>query len=317
MEGSWEQSLQIFYPEFQKQAEQLRSGSLRLVHYTSADAAFSIIKTKETWLRNSRCMNDFMEVEHGIECIRKAMDGKLGDRFTRLISALFPGTFESLDELLTGWIPHFRSSTYITSVSEHPPTEDRYGRLSMWRAYGGDNPVAIVLNTQAFSSESDALKAYTYPVTYLDDDSFCEEVFGPLVARMEINQQALQEAGSDLVKSRLFEFFKSTIFCTKHPGFSEEREWRVVYNPTLEESDLIVPEIRLINNRPEKIQKIQLTNYPDRGLDGMEIPQLIHRVIIGPRDGQSVLAEVFVDMLRGVGCPNPEGMVICSGIPLR
>ncbi|MGL4401646.1 MAG: DUF2971 domain-containing protein [Luteolibacter sp.] len=317
MENDEEKSVQIFYPECQKQSEFLRAGRLRLVHYTSADAAFSIIKSRETWLRNSRCMNDFMEVEHGIECIKMAMDGDFGNRFRRLISELFPGTFESLDGLLTGWLPHFRSSTYITSVSEHLSTEDKYGRLSMWRAYGGDKPVAVVLNTQAFSTESDALKAYTYPVTYVDDGKFCEAVFGPLVVRMEMNRQTLQKIGADLVKSHLFEFFKSTIFCTKHPGFSEEREWRVVYNPTLEQSDLIVPEIRLIKTQPEKIYKIQLSNYPDRGLDGMEIPQLIHRVIIGPRDGQSVLAEVFVDMLREAGCTNPEEMVVCSGIPLR
>ena len=30
-----------------------------------------------------------------------------------------------------------RLNTYITCVSEHQDSEDKHGRLSMWRAFGG------------------------------------------------------------------------------------------------------------------------------------------------------------------------------------
>jgi len=35
------------------------------VHYTSADAAIGIIRTKRLWMRNVMCMTDYREVDHG------------------------------------------------------------------------------------------------------------------------------------------------------------------------------------------------------------------------------------------------------------
>ncbi len=40
---------------------------LRFVHYTSANAALEIIKTKRMWMRSSTCMADYREVQHGLE----------------------------------------------------------------------------------------------------------------------------------------------------------------------------------------------------------------------------------------------------------
>ena len=37
----------------------------RFVHYTSAEAALQIIKTKRIWMRNTTCMSDYSEVENG------------------------------------------------------------------------------------------------------------------------------------------------------------------------------------------------------------------------------------------------------------
>ncbi len=39
---------------------------LRFVHYTSAEAALSIIRSKRIWMRNTTCMSDYREVKHGI-----------------------------------------------------------------------------------------------------------------------------------------------------------------------------------------------------------------------------------------------------------
>ena len=50
-------------------------GGGRLVHYTSAQAGFLIIKNREVWLRNALLMNDFSEIAYGIECL-----ARLGNR---------------------------------------------------------------------------------------------------------------------------------------------------------------------------------------------------------------------------------------------
>ena len=39
----------------------------KYVHYTSADAAISIIKSKRLWMRNATCMADYREVAHGYD----------------------------------------------------------------------------------------------------------------------------------------------------------------------------------------------------------------------------------------------------------
>ncbi len=39
----------------------------RLVHYTTAEAALNIIRTKRFWMRNTNCMSDYREVQHGFD----------------------------------------------------------------------------------------------------------------------------------------------------------------------------------------------------------------------------------------------------------
>lgn len=55
--------------------------SRRFVHYTSADTAKKIIEKEPVWMRQSRCMNDFMEVDYGIDCLKNALDSQVGTRF--------------------------------------------------------------------------------------------------------------------------------------------------------------------------------------------------------------------------------------------
>src|SRR5262245_31335263 len=43
----------------------------RFVHYTTAEAALSIIRTKRFWLRNTNCMADYREVQHGFDIFNR------------------------------------------------------------------------------------------------------------------------------------------------------------------------------------------------------------------------------------------------------
>ncbi|WP_396642869.1 hypothetical protein [Methylomonas sp. 2B] len=93
MDETHAKALSIFNPtildkkiEFEK-----LGGGLRFAHYTSADAAMNIIKNREIWLRNVQCMNDYMEVRHGIECLAKAYNHEaIGREFFSLIDSIFP-----------------------------------------------------------------------------------------------------------------------------------------------------------------------------------------------------------------------------------
>ncbi len=205
-------------------------GNILFVQYTSAGAAMSIIKNQEVWLRNIQCMNDYMEADHGINCLVTAFKNEReGKKFKTVMEELFPGVIQEITNLFDGWLPSLRSSTYIACLSEHPPEENLYGRLSMWRAYGGTRKVALVLRKDAFRSDTDAFEAYTHPVSYQDPDSFTVE-FWKLAERIAKDKEIVAALGKQTVINYLFELFKTYALCVKHPGFLEEREWRIVYN---------------------------------------------------------------------------------------
>lgn len=57
----------IFMPRYVERGSKIAESNQKLLHYTSAATALSILKNKEIWMRNTRCMNDFLEVKYGIE----------------------------------------------------------------------------------------------------------------------------------------------------------------------------------------------------------------------------------------------------------
>jgi len=252
MNEEHKKALSVFWPELLERQTVLERDHVKFVQYTSAHTAMSMITSNEVWLRNTRCMNDYREVEHGIDCLVAAYKSdKEGNRFKVVVDSIFPGMRSDFEKLYDGWLPHLRSNTFITCVSEHPPEEDEYGRLSMWRAYGGNCPVAVVLSRTSFLAESEALQAYTYPVIYRDADQFRSE-FGMLADRLESEADYVRAIGLDRVWNLLFAIFKSYAFCVKHPGFAEEREWRIVYNPVLAASQHVKPKIVSIDGVPQK-----------------------------------------------------------------
>lgn len=68
---------------------------------------------------------------------------------------------------------------------------------------------------------------------------------------------------------------------------------------------------------PQEIHKIPLKNIPEHGLESVEIPELVERIIIGPTDQQLVLGDTFVKLLTEAGCEDARNRVYYSGIPLR
>jgi hypothetical protein len=210
----------------------------------------------------------------------------------------------------------FRSDTYITCFSEHDNSEDLIGRLSMWRAYGQSTGVAIVINGGPFLRPTHALKAYSSPVAYLTPLEF-EQQFDLLLDGIEGETDFLHATGEEMILTNIFSAFRSAILCTKHPGFHEEREWRVIYSPTFARSDRIATETVTIGGVPQPISKIPLRDVPDEGLRGLEIPSLVDRVIIGPTEYPNVIREAFLGALTNAGVPDAAQRIVVSDIPLR
>lgn len=316
MDPLMERIAQIFFPYAWKVRKKACDNKTRFAHYTSAESAMSMLHFQEVWMRKSSSMNDFMEVQHGLQCVRNSYNGNnAGKKFKDVMNGMFEGITDEIEKPFNDWTPHFLTNTYFTCVSEHYDSEDNFGRLSMWRAYGDTAGVAVVMNPTAFFNPSNALKAYTNPVAYLSDQEF--EVEFTKVADNILNERSfVQSLGRDQVKNIAFQALRFATLCTKHPGFKEEVEWRVVYSPSLENSSHLKKEIQTVRGIPQPIYKIPLKNIPNENLN-ISIPFLIDRIIIGPSQYPLVMHEAFCDLLSEAGVKKPKEKVFISNIPIR
>lgn len=186
----------------------------------------------------------------------------------------------------------------------------------MWRAYGQSTGVAVVINNGPLVRPSDALGAYSMPVTYLDGDEV-ETWIGKLADAVEKNLDFLQTREATEIAGWLFETFRYAAVCTKHPGFREEREWRVVFSPAMHRKDRLEEEIRAINGVPQPIWKLPFKNFPEEGLYDLDIPKLVDRIIIGPSDYGFAQYDAFVSELERLGFEDLADSVFVSRIPIQ
>lgn len=314
---------QLWYhlsPYTVEKIESVKANNTKFVHYTSAANALSIIKNETVWMRNASEMNDFSEVQHGQMCLSAAWnDATQGARLQGLLESIESGLSTRLQQAFDSRVYDRRRESFMISVSEHGKgiaDEDKFGRLSMWRAYGGDTNVALVLNNGPFMRESTATNAFTSPVFYADKDAFVRE-FQRVVDALERNLDFAKELGGETVKSVLENIFHFAALSTKHPGFAEEQEWRVIYFPTMFPSDKIDFDIEVVNGVPQRVYKFPLQDFPDEGFYDVTVPNLLEEIIIGPTASAMTIYDALGGALVQAGVSDGFKRVNISDIPLR
>lgn len=187
----------------------------------------------------------------------------------------------------------------------------------MWRSYGmGSVGVGLVINPMPLYSTTDALKAYSNPVSYQSPNEFFESM-RKVATNIVADHDFLKSQGEKEVFNGFFNLLLNTALCSKRPGFEEEQEWRIMHIPQMWPSDVLIRATETIGGVPQTIYKIPLKDIPEQGLAGIEIPSILERVIIGPTDYPLVVYRAFVDALAGAGVSNPGEKVVASRIPLR
>ncbi|MEO1606124.1 MAG: DUF2971 domain-containing protein [Pseudomonadota bacterium] len=320
MNSEDEMLFEVFFPYAKKRVEAAKKFETRFAHYTSASTALSIIKNKKVWMRNALVMNDFGEIRHGRSCVVEALDdAAIGGRFRAAFDRLDAAIWSRFTDLYAELDFFHSTETYLMSVSEHGAAvqdEDKYGRLSMWRAYGGDTNVALVLNGKPFHGESGALGVSVSPVLYADQTTFLKH-FTELVENVEKSLDKLAGVDAERVAQRLYSAILFAILSTKHPGFSEEKEWRVICSPKIYEPNGLHFDLEVVEGVPQKVFKIPLNDIPERGLQGIELPEFLEEIIIGPTADPYVIYEAFVHALEKEGVEKARDKVKISNIPLR
>lgn len=309
----------LLAPGMMEQAEALRSGKAKLVHYTSAENAMKIIDGEQFWLRNVRCMNDYSEVQHGIDLLLRVFNENDDARINRLVSILDQNGAKGAEKaivLFNKWIPSLPDEVFIGCLSLFQPG-DNEGRLSMWRAYGSARGgVALVLSVTPFLAETNQLNAYSLPVAYLNDQQFADAIDNCLSA-LESNKSLFSNLSEDEIHNNVFWWLLALSVSLKHPAFAEEMEWRVMYIPSMFPSKVIKQCVETISSFPQIVQKVPLIDDPENGLIAADIPHLLEQIIIGPSDYPKVLRDAFADTLASKGVENPQDKLVNSFIPIR
>jgi hypothetical protein len=315
--------MSILMPHALKQMEAIYQGTpgqthARFVHYTTAEAALSIIRTKRFWLRNTNCMSDYREVQHGFDIFNRYFsDVGKREAFFAAFDACAPGVAAEAFAVFNNWWEYLRLNTYIACVSEHQDSENVNGRLSMWRAFGGSGTrVAIVLRFPYISISGASLALTFSPVAYLSE-SAAHSVIDQVIANVGENRDYLRMFARDVLVRAVFQMFASGIVCLKHAGFHEELEWRAIYTPKVWSSPIMESSIEVVAGVPQLIYKAPFDGSASPLVADLDFARVFDRLIVGPTPYPWPIRGAFVDALTASGVPDAETRVSASDIPIR
>lgn len=308
----------VFFPHYAEKREELERSGAQFAYYTTAITAGRILDkdNPEIWMRSTGVMNDYSEVQHGMTCLKQALQSECGDRLKESLNQCFPGIAKEIFNRFFEWEPYIAIDTFITCFTEHVPENEPFGRLSMWRAYGGECGVAIIFKPDAFFSEANVLGVYASPVAYLDANGIAIEM-DRVAERIQGNFQYVQSLGADEVSKVVFNALRFAAICTKHPAFKEEREWRIVATPSLLRSEYVKQSIKEVGGMPQPTLHIKLQEYPETGMPSLAPASFVERILIGPCQYPDTVHRALGEKLKSLGCPDPFDLVSFTKIPLR
>lgn len=296
----------------------LEEQNLKLAHYTTAETALQILDGRKLWMRNATVMNDHSEIQHGHEIVSAALDSAPGTNLRNTLGRIAPKYVAS------GWPKLIRlsevekSKIFMTSLSEHR-ADDRLGRLSMWRAYGGPVAgVALVFHPDIIKNPEINLATVASPVLYGGYEEFASEMDN-LSERFSQNADLVREMPIELGGLILAQAIQLAYMSIKHIGFAEELEWRLIHRPFENGGSAWVRDKSVsVRGIPQRVYELPLDNiHNGMQIRGLSLEHLLHRVIIGPSMYPATVQRAFIDKLSELNVTNAAAKVVVSETPLR
>jgi hypothetical protein len=226
----------------------------------------------------------------------------------------------AFDLLTKQYVETHAVDTYVFCLTQHDPY-DSDGLLSMWRGYGGNGKgAAIVFDTSKFGGEVSDSPLAIAPVQYmsnLDSLAIMEKAVEDLAEYLEKNE--LPEDRLYLAAGAAFEAIKFHALSTKHHGFAEEREWRVVYARERDEQNKLVSMLSYVNG-PRGVEpklRLKVEHIPGVMNEGMSLSTVIHSIVLGPNASSPIAVNTVKRMVDKIGKPELADRVVASTIPYR
>lgn len=302
----------VLYFNLEKREREFFGDGRRLAYYTSAETAFQILQHDEIYLRNALCMNDLSEMRYGISLLDEAIFRSKGSDLIEVIDSIHEGTSALLQVLLQRNFENTFARTYIACFSEH--TEDAYGRLSMWRAYGRGQGICFAFSTNYLEASDIEIGATLFPVEYADREKVAEWT-RRLSLNLASNKNALKKVSDTYFALMLSDAIFTHGICIKHPVFEEEREWRLILvEKDFHGSSHVVPDIVCIKGQIQTVYKLALKRI---GEIDLSLLSMLDRVIVGPMSEPSICAEALGKILKQKGFDDVNKKLFMPNIPLR
>jgi hypothetical protein len=288
-----------------------------LAHYTSVRVLESILQTNGVWFSHPLLMSDPKELKFGLmtgaqlffnsERMRAACGSQA--RFDRL-----RGTFNAWFK--TFWEEHL-PNTFMVCFCEHAP-DDYDGVLSMWREYADrGNGVAVVIDTGRIIPREDSFFIVS-KICYSSPDELkirIDELLGrcaDIIANNVIPDDKLV-----VCSFFIFQRLKTLAMFTKHRGYREENEWRIVYMRDMGESEMLNHMIGSSIVNGQAVPKLKLKIAAFAGLPetaNLGLSELVERILLGPASSQ-LAAAGCAKLLEAHGCPVLKDRLRVSEIP--
>jgi hypothetical protein len=299
--------------------ERLRQDPPQLAHYTSVQVLEKIILDEELWFSNPLYMNDLEEMRFGLNegaqlflSSPVVIEAAGSEHRAQIIRGAFHHYYQMLD--MEGAL-----DIYVFCFCEHDRNNDD-GILSMWRGYGGHgNGVALVLDTASIP-DPPAAPLYISPVQYGSRKTRVQWMNDILKQWADILKDS--EIPDDLLYISAHQFFivlKLLALTTKHDGFKEEREWRIIYQPENDPQQHLGPALSYhIGDRGvEPKLKYRIGALPRFSPSALSLSNLLVRIILGPTVSHHLSILATKRMLDRIGKPEFQDRVAASSIPLR
>lgn len=256
-----------------------------LYQYTDGRALRSILEHGRIWATHSGFLNDYGEGNYIWKRMLKAADSSNG---------LDPVTAQITKKLLSDLATNpavLGKKIFVACFSEKPDS------LSQWRAYANNGDgysvgfrLAEVPEASQICSDisSDLMGPLLAPVLYDEDRQ--TEALRVIPEMIEASKRAI-EKGLDHSQAELLCVasvmrLASLLSCYfKHPGFEEEREWRLVWIPTIEFAQKCAKRLRdtrILEFRDTKYGMAPYLNWPLREPIS-EGPASVTEIWMGPR----------------------------------
>lgn len=285
------------------------SSDTLLAHYSSIENIINIVKSEQIWMSHPLFMNDWHELDAGINAVGSALLEVTGN----------PRMLFEYRMAVDGFKALYKLDTYVCCFIKHESNVD--GKLSMWRGYGDNGRGACIVFNNEFRGET-------------TDESIlflCRVQYKSNIDRYNIAKDIVQtwiDCKNDpnidnKYRGREYDYLldRAIIYAltTKHEGFSEEDEIRLIYLKFRDHRGILSKYYDYhIGSRGVEVKlKLPLNPRPEDPHKDWSFQKIVDSVIIGPASSSDLAKGCLCRAFEKIGKQWLVERVHTSGIPFR